>query len=179
MPVAPITAPSMLDKPFRVGVFSTIPAADKAVTQLLNAGFTREEISVVCSDEAKERHFREFEHEQPAGTNTPAAAAIGGSIGAALGGLTAIAVGAATGGIGLLVAGGAAAWTGGVFGGFLGAMMSRGTENELADFYNQAVVLGRILVAVEVKGDEAPARLAEAERIFSEAGTEPLSLPEG
>lgn len=168
-----------LDKPFRVGVFSTIQAADSAVERLLSAGFTREEISVVCSDEAKERHFREFEHAKPAGTNTPAAVAVGGSIGAALGGLTAIAAGAATGGVGLLVAGGAAAWTGGVFGGFLGAMMSRGTENELANFYNQAVVLGRILVAVEIHGDSAAARLAKAERIFTEVGAEPLPLPEG
>jgi hypothetical protein len=168
-----------LETPFRVGVFSTIQAADNAVARLLNAGFTREEISVVCSDETKERHFREFEHEKPAGTNTPAAVAIGGSIGAALGGLTAVGIGAATGGVGLLVAGGAAAWTGGVFGGFLGAMMSRGTENELANFYNQAVVLGRILVAVEVQGESADARLVQAERIFTEAGADPLSLPEG
>lgn len=168
-----------LETPFRVGVFSTIQAADNAVARLLSAGFTRDEISVVCSDEVKESHFREFEHEKPAGTNTPAAVAIGGSIGAALGGLTAIGIGAATGGVGLLVAGGAAAWTGGVFGGFLGAMMSRGTENELANFYNQAVVLGRILVAVEVQGEAADARLTQAERIFTEAGAEPLSLPEG
>jgi hypothetical protein len=168
-----------LDKPFRVGVFSSIRSADEVVARLLAAGFTKREISVVCSDEATESHFREFEHERPAGTNTPAAVAVGGSIGAVLGGLTAIGVGAATGGVGLLVAGGAAAWTGGVFGGFLGAMASRGTENELSNFYNQAVVLGRILVGVEIHGDGAEARLHEAERILAESGAEPLPLPEG
>jgi hypothetical protein len=168
-----------LDQPFRVGAFSTIAAADNVVERLLDAGFTKQEISVICSDEMKEQHFSEFEHEQPAGTNTPAAVAIGGSIGAALGGLTAIGIGAATGGVGLLVAGGAAAWTGGVFGGFLGAMLSRGTENELSNFYNQAVVLGRILVAVEAHGENAPQRLSEAERILAESGAEPIPLPEG
>lgn len=168
-----------LETPYRVGVFSTIRAADQAVQRLLEAGFTKQEISVICSDEAKESHFREFEHERPAGTNTPAAVAIGGSIGAALGGLTAIGIGAATGGIGLLVAGGAAAWTGGVFGGFLGAMASRGTEKETSNFYNQAVVLGRILVAVEVAGEGSIPRLTQAERILAEAGAEPIALPEG
>ena len=166
-------------KPFRVGVFTTIQAAAAVVERLLGAGFTKEEITVMCSDEAKEGHFREFEHERPAGSNTPLAATVGGTIGAALGGLTAIAAGAATGGVGLLVAGGAAAWTGGVFGGFLGAMLSRGTEKEPANYYNQALLAGQILVAVEVHGEEAESRLKDAEQILMAAGSHPVSLVEG
>ncbi|MEX0713629.1 MAG: hypothetical protein WD278_14825, partial [Pirellulales bacterium] len=76
-------------------------------------------------------------------------------------------------------AGGLAAWTGGVVGGLVGAMMTRGVEKELADYYDQAVLKGRILVAAEVAGDEENASLAEAERVFREAGAEPVSLPEG
>src|SRR5688500_2435323 len=70
-------------KPVRVGVFSTVAATERAVQGLLAAGFTKEEITVICSDEAKERHFRVFEHQDPAGAHTPAAAATGGAIGAA------------------------------------------------------------------------------------------------
>jgi hypothetical protein len=166
------------ETPIRVGVYKTVAAADRAVDRLLAEGFTKEQITVICSDEHKERHFKEFADE-PAGANTPAAVAIGGSIGAALGGLTAIAAGAATGGLGLLVTGGTAAWTGGVLGGFLGAMMTRGGEKEPADFYADAVKRGDLLVAVEVHGPERDAVLAQAGRILAETGSDPLPLTEG
>jgi hypothetical protein len=168
-----------VETPFRIGVYARVHDADRAVQRLLEEGFTKDQISVVCSDEHKERHFKQFEHMQPAGASTPAAAAVGGTIGAALGGLTALAAGAMTGGVALVVAGGAAAWTGGVLGGFLGAMMTRGTEKEPADYYQQAVQRGKLLVAVEVEESEDQAALARAERIFTETGAEPLPLTEG
>jgi hypothetical protein len=162
----------------RIGVFSTLPAADNAVRELLAAGFSRAEISVICSDETWQRHFREFQHQQPAGKNTPLAAAVGGAIGATLGGLTAVAAGAASGGLALVAAGGAAAWTGGILGGFLGAMMTRGVERELADYYDQAVTQGKILVAAEAHGASAGRRLAQAAEVLAQAGAEPMPLQE-
>jgi len=54
---------STLGRPIRVGVFSTIRASDCAVEKLVQAGFTNERISVICSDRAIEEHFRQFEHE--------------------------------------------------------------------------------------------------------------------
>lgn len=167
------------ETPYRAGVYRRVRDAERAVERLLAEGFSKDQITVICSDEAKERHFKEFEHQEPAGTNTPAAAATGGAIGATLGGLTALAAGAATGGVALVVAGGAAAWTGGVLGGFLGAMMARGTEKEPADFYQQAVKEGHLLVAVEAHGDDSEWMLARAEKVFAETGSEPLPLTEG
>src|SRR5215469_8136665 len=140
---------STLERPIRVGVFSTMRGADCAVDNLLKAGFTNDQITVLCSDRSKEAHFRQFEHEEPAGSYTPAAVAVGGAIGAALGGLTMLAGAATTAGLGLLAAGGLAAWTGGVVGGLVGAMMTRGVEHELANYYDQAVSEGKILVAAE------------------------------
>ena len=181
-------ATSSAARPVRVGVFSTVAATERVVSELLAAGFSKDEITVMCSDEAKERHFREFEHQQPAGAHTAAAAATGGVIGAALGGLTVLAAGAATGGIGLLAAGGIAAWSGGIMGGLVGAMLTRGVEKEAANFYDQAVQQGKLLVAVEehvveehavVDHDQREARLATAAGILSVAGAEPLPLPEG
>jgi hypothetical protein len=168
-----------IETPYRIGIYATVRDAERAVEGLLAEGFSKEQITVVCSDEHKERHFKAFEHQEPAGTNTPAAAAVGGTIGAALGGLSAVAAGAATGGLALVVAGGAAAWAGGVLGGFLGAMMTRGTEKEPADYYQQAVRRGDLLVAVEVEGPQADVALARAERIFAETGAAPLPLTEG
>jgi phage tail tape-measure protein len=154
-------------------------AAHRAVHRLLAEGFTREEVTVVCSDETKEREFRAFEHQKPAGSNTSAAAAAGGTVGAALGTVAAGAAGIAAGGLPLVILGGAGLLTGGVLGGFLGAMLTRGFEKEAANFYDQAVTAGKLLVTVEVHGESAQARLAQAERVLSEAGAQPLPLPEG
>jgi hypothetical protein len=161
----------------RAGVFTTLSAAEKAVTRLLDAGFTKDQITVVCSDDTKERHFRQFEHQEPAGAHTEAAAATGGGIGATIGGVAAGAVGVATGGLPLLVAGGIGLMAGAVWGGFLGAMMTRGVEKEVADFYDQSVTRGNLLVAVEDK--PASPALSAAEQVFIECGAEPLPLPEG
>src|SRR5512145_1958916 len=63
------------ERPVRAGVFPTLPGAEQAVRGLLAAGFSKEQITVICSDETKEKYFREFEHQESAGSNTPAAAA--------------------------------------------------------------------------------------------------------
>jgi len=78
-----------------------------------------------------------------------------------------------------LVAGAIVTWTGGVAGSLIGAMMSRGFERELANFYDQAVVAGKIHVAAEDHGPQQAERLARAEHILANAGAEPLPLPEG
>jgi hypothetical protein len=173
-----MAATETISKPVRAAVFANSDAAERAVRELQVAGFSEREITVVCSDEVKERSFRRFEHQQPAGANTPAAAATGGAIGATLFGLTAIAA-SATGGIPLAIAGGWALLTGGVAGGFLGAMLTRGFEKEAADFYDQAVAGGKILVAIEVHGPAAERRMIQAWQILERAGAEPLPLPEG
>jgi hypothetical protein len=165
-------------RPLRAGVFADVNAADIAVRRLLEAGFSKDEISVVCSDAAVERHFKAFHKQDPAGTHTPGAALGGGAIGATLGGLAAVAGGLATGGIGLLATAGIATWAGGVVGGLVGAMMSRGVEKELANYYQQAVIDGDILIAVDPR-DDSPARLQTASRILCDSGAKPLKLPEG
>lgn len=170
---------STLERPIRVGVYLTLRTADCAVDNLLKAGFSREQISVICSNQTVEDHFRAFEHEQPAGSHTAAAVGVGGAIGAVLGGLTVLAGAVTTAGLGLLAAGGLAAWTGGIVGGLVGAMMTRGVEHELADYYDQAVSAGKILVAVEDHSEAQRQRLARAEEILAGCGAEPVSLPVG
>ena len=167
------------EKPIRFGVFDTVEGARRAVNGLLAAGFSTPEITVICSDENKEAMFREFEHQDPAGTHTPVAATTGAVIGATLGGLAAVAGTVATGGVALLAAGGLAVWSGGVLGGLVGAMMTRGVERELANYYNQSVEAGKLLVAVDLAGPDAPRRLIVAERVLADAGAEPAPLREG
>jgi hypothetical protein len=166
-------------RPLRAGVFATVAEADRAVDELLAAGFGKDQITVVCSTKAVQQHFKPFEHQDPAGQHTPAYAMTGGAIGATLGGLAAVAGAVTVGGAALLVAGGLALWTGGVVGSLVGAMMSRGVEKELANFYDQEVTRGNILVAVEVKDPTQQALLARADEIFAGHGTNPLPLREG
>jgi hypothetical protein len=167
------------DATFEAGVFSDIDGARQAVHGFLEAGFTPEHITVLCSDETKELYFREFEHQDPAGTHTTTAAVVGGTIGAALGGLAVVASAAATGSLALWAAGPITAWAGGVAGGLVGAMMTRGIEKELANYYQQAVVEGQILVAAEDHGPDRQASLARAAQILADAGAKPVELSEG
>lgn len=168
-----------LEKSVRAGAYSNLADADRAVAGLLAAGFPKEEITVVCSDESRERHFREFEHQKPAGENAGGGVAAGATIGALAGGLTAIAVGAASGVVPLVIAGAAGVSAGSTVGGFLGAMATRGGEKSVSDFYDQAVRRGDILVSVEEHGAGSAARLRQAERIITAAGAETVKLPEG
>jgi hypothetical protein len=166
-------------RPLEVGIFDSVDDARRAVHGLLNAGFSREQITVVCSDETKERYFSEFEHQHPAGTFAPAATITGGTIGALVGGLTVVASALATGSLALWAAGPISAWAGGVAGGLVGAMMTRGVEKELANFYQQSVVAGQILVAAEEHGPNSSQKLAEAEKILAASGAQPLPMQEG
>jgi len=164
----------------RAGVFPDLKSADNAVERLIAAGFTTDQITVICSDDSKERHFREFEHQAEAGSNAGDGSMVGATIGAIAGGLAAIAVGVASGGTVPLIIAGAAGLSGGsAMGGFAGAMVTRFEEKEVSNFYDQAVRRGQILVAVEVHGEGAPAKLVRAARVIAEAGAEVVRLPEG
>lgn len=167
------------NRDYEVGVFSTVDEAEQAVRGLLDAGFTTEEITVVCSDEKKEKYFRRFEHQDPAGSMTPKAVLAGGAIGALLGGIPVIGAAVATGSVVLWVAGPALAGALGVAGGLVGAMSTRGLEKEIANYYQQAVLDGLILVAAQVNGSDSSQRLQQAATILAAAGAKPISLPEG
>lgn len=163
------------DKTIRCAVFKTIESAREAVGRLEAVGFTRDQISVLCSDEAKERHFREFEHEDPAGSHTVHSAAAGGMSGAMLGGLVTVGI-ATVAGIPLVALGPSFLVGGAVAGGLIGAMKTRGEEGALADFYDQALTRGDLLVAVTQEGPDRATRLGQADQIFRECGSEPIPL---
>src|SRR5262245_8408156 len=110
------------DKPFRVGVFSTVAAADRAIRQLLAAGFSKDQLAVISSDKYREQHFRDLPTPEPDGSYTPQGVAAGGAVGATIGGLALAAVTVATGGVGLLAAGTVLIGGGAIAGAFTGAM---------------------------------------------------------
>ncbi len=172
-------APDTEHKSVRAGLFSSLAAADHAVAALLADGFSKEEITVVCSDSTKERFFREFEHQEPAGTHAAEGVTAGATLGAVGGSLAAIAIGTVSGAVPLVIAGAAGLAAGSTMGGFVGAMLTRGNEKELSNFYEQALRDGQILVAVELHGPSSEARLARASEILAAAEAQPIALPEG
>jgi len=160
-----------------VAVFDAMAEADRAISRLVEAGIAKERITVICPAGTGEK-YREFHRGAPDASRAVVAAAAGGSIGALLGGLVAVAGITASGGAALLAAGSLLAGSSGgaVFGGFVGAMMTRGMEREVADFYDQALDAGRILVAVEASDEVTPDQVAAADRIFAAAGAERVLL---
>jgi hypothetical protein len=167
------------DRPIRAGVFHTVADAQEAIAGLMNAGFKPDQISVVCSNENIQRQFGGFEQQDVHGTVPAKSIAAGGSVGVLTGGLSVAMTAVSTGQMVLWMAGPLAALAGGVIGSFIGAMMSRGVEKELANYYQQAIAEGKILVAVEEHGPNRSQRLAHGATILSRAGAIPLPLPEG
>jgi hypothetical protein len=168
-----MTAPAVLQQSFRAGTFSDLQSADRAVARLLVAGFPKEQITVLCSDEVKESHFRQLGYQHPPDSAAPDGVAAGASVGATVGGLAAIAVGAATGAVPLVIAGVAGISGGSVMGGFLGSLMNGEAASEVDELYGQELRSGKILVVAEDHSPEAEAKLVKAAAALVESATEP------
>jgi len=167
----------MSDLSFCAGFFSELADADRAIAGLLGAGFTREDMGVVCPENFKSHFPAEIWRAKPASTYAPATIASGGAIGAALGGLALAVTTIATGGATLLpgalvlVGGGAIAGT------LSNLIVSDGYHQGLDEYYAQAADLGKIAVGVHLTGANIPERLTKAAGILAAAGAAPI-LPE-
>jgi hypothetical protein len=147
------------------GVFATRREAQRAVDHLVDAGFSRESISVLMSDETREREIRALSpRPSRALEGATAGGTIGGTLGAILGGL--VAVGSiAIPGIGLVAAGPivaalAGAGAGGAAGTLIGALVGLGVSETEARDIREQIRGGRIVVAVETTTDRAARAIA-------------------
>jgi hypothetical protein len=162
------------DTRMRTGAYETIAGADQAIRRLLDAGFSQDEIVVVCPEK-----FRD--HFQAVGsvTETPAPAAgealaTGGLVGATLGGIALVATTIATGG-GALAAAPVLIGGGALAGGLSNFLASKGYQNEADDVFKAAVQNGWIVVAVQIDAAGNVEKLDKAERILNSAGATALS----
>src|ERR1700687_3193366 len=142
------------------GAFETIAEADQAIRRLLAAGFSKDQLVVICPAKFQD-HFRPKVPQ----AETPVAGAEdaivkAGIVGASLGGL-ALAATVLTGG-GAAVAAAVLIGGGAIAGGFSNLIISKGYEEEADDHYKEAIAQGRIVVGVEVPGADGGGRLAEA-----------------
>jgi hypothetical protein len=157
--------------PIRLTVCDTADHAVEIVEQLRVAGFAQEEITVVCSQEVGERKLKPYMHQDPAGAHASDALNIAG--------LSALGLGAAAVVVGVLTTAGTAVMAIGAVSGlaiggtFASLMATRGMEKELADYFDQAISHGKILVGVETTD---PTRQHIADEILSQ-GSETQVLP--
>jgi hypothetical protein len=165
------------DDPIRVGYFNSVPEADEAVKSLLAAGFSKDQLGVICPDKFKEHFAAEAPLSQRPGSHAAADLAEGAGIGAAIGGIALVAAALATGGVGLLPAIPVLIGGGALAGGFSSYFLADGYGRGVGEFYEEAVHLGKIVVGIDLKGIDDPARIVLAERILG-SGTIHASGPQ-
>ena len=135
------------------GFFKTRVGAEAAVDALLKRGYRREDISVLMSNETRNREFG-----LTTGTHAAEGATVGGvlggTIGAVLAAIAAVGTSIALPGIGLVIAGPiavalAGAGAGGAAGTLIGALVGAGIPEHRAKIYESGLRAGGILVGVE------------------------------
>jgi hypothetical protein len=148
--------------PTLTATFSDRPSADRAVNDLLAAGISADNISVLMSHTSQATYLPPTEDNLD--TSIAKGAVIGGGLGAIAGGLLLGGVlTVLTGGVAapLLIAGPlAAALAGGVSGAAVGTLagglIGAGVSEPVAHDIEQKVADGSVLVAVTVTGDAGP-----------------------
>jgi len=145
-----------------VGTYDNIQTAYAVANDLIQAGFSRSDISVVASDPKNEYSAYADDRFVDPGDDV----AKGAGIGAALGGLGGLLVGLgalAIPGIGPVIAAGpllaalTGAGVGAVTGGIVGALMDLGIPDEEAHVYSEGLRRGHVLVVAQVPDASADA----------------------
>jgi hypothetical protein len=153
------------------GIFHSRDSAERAVEDLIKAGFGRDDISLLMSETTQGREFV-----IQRGTKAPEAAATGATIGGALGaivaGLTAVGSiaipGLALFAAGPVVAAMAGLGAGAAAGGLSGALIGLGIPEDEAKLYHEEIERGGILVGVYAHKD----RIDQARDVLETAGAE-------
>src|SRR5215467_750694 len=155
------------------GLFPSRSTAERAIEDLVNYGYSRDDISLLMSDATRGREFAlRMATKAPEGAAT--GATVGGVIGAVAAGLVALGV-VAVPGLALVAAGPVVATLAGLgagaaAGGLTGALIGLGIPEHEARFYNEAIEKGGMLLGVYTHNDRA----AQARKILDAAGAEKL-----
>ena len=157
----------------RTGAFDTIDQADLAVRRLLTAGFSKDQLAVICPAKYQDHFLPDAPQAEVPAADAAGILAVGGAMGATLGGL-ALAAMVLTGGAAGAVAAAVFIGGGAFAGGFSNLIVSKGYEQEADDQNKRAIRRGQIVVGVELQGEDHSGQLAEAQRILDDAGATTL-----
>jgi hypothetical protein len=153
------------------GLFNNRSSAERAVENLVDAGFSRDDISLLMSDATRGREFA-LQMATKAPEGAAAGATIGGVLGAVAAGLVALGIivvpGLALVAAGPIVATLAGLGAGAAAGGLTGALIGLGIPEHEAKFYHEGIERGGILVGVYSHDDRA----GQARKILEASGAE-------
>lgn len=148
------------------GLFRDRESADRAYASAKSRGYTDEELNVLMSDKTRDSWFdgetaetADSELGSKALEGAGAGSAIGGTLGAIIGGIAAIGTSVVLPGLGLIVAGPiaaalAGAGAGGLTGGLVGALIGSGIPEERAVIYDEGVRNGGAVIGVNPRNTE-------------------------
>ncbi len=155
-----------------IGTVETAPLANHAISALLSAGLTKDDISLIMSDNAK-RDFSAATKDtgDRAVVDTAIGAGTGGVLGGLLAGLTTIGA-VLIPGMALFVAGPliavlAGAGAGAAIGGLAGALSAAGISAAEASRYESEIKAGKAVIIAHTKND---AQTQTARRILMSEG---------
>jgi hypothetical protein len=142
------------------GLFNDRESAENAYNSAINRGYDKDDVNLLMSDETRKKHFDDdTELGTKALEGAGAGSAIGGTLGAIIGGIAAIGTNVFLPGLGLIVAGPlaaalAGAGAGGLTGGLVGALIGWGIPDDRAQAYEQGIKDGKIMVGVNPRNAE-------------------------
>jgi len=156
-----------------VGTYDSIQVAHDVSNDLINAGYSRNDISIVANDKNNEYAGYIGDGFVNSANDSGEEVAKGVGIGAAIGGLGGLLVGLgalAIPGVGPVIAAGpllaalTGAGVGAVTGGIVGALADLGIPDEEAEIYSEGLRRGNILVIAQVPDTSASAVTRMMER---------------
>lgn len=163
--MATASTPGRSENRVLTGLFRDRESTESAYNSLRARGYTDDEINVMMSDDTRNKYWGEgtpgedTEFGNKALEGTGAGAAIGGTLGAIIGGIAAIGTNVLLPGIGLVVWGPlaaalAGAGAGGLTGGLVGALIGWGIPEEHAKHYESGIKEGGTVLGVTPRTDE-------------------------
>lgn len=145
------------------GMFSDRADAETAYSSMKDRGYNDDDISVMMSDQTRDSWYADGDADTELGSKalegTGVGSAVGGTLGAIIGGIAAIGSNLVLPGVGLIVAGPlaaalAGAGAGGLTGGLVGALIGSGIPEERAALYEEGVKNGGVVFGVNPRNDE-------------------------
>lgn len=144
------------------GLFRDRESTESAYRSLRERGYSDDEISVIMSDETRDKFYRDDPDSELGNKSLEGAGVgsiIGGTLGAIVGGIAAIGTNLVLPGLGLVVAGPlaaalAGAGAGGAAGGLTGALIGWGIPEDRANLYESGVKEGGTVLGVRPRSTE-------------------------
>lgn len=145
------------------GLFNDRDSVERAYSSIESRGYSKDDVNLMMSDDTRSRHFGEGTPDTELGSKAlegaGAGSAIGGTLGAIIGGIAAIGTNVLLPGLGLIVAGPlaaalAGAGAGGLTGGLVGALIGSGIPEEHAAEYEEGIKNGGVYMGVNPRNDE-------------------------